>query len=196
MTVYGIYFFGIFVMILNKTKNQHSSMQRILILSLTIVVAIFIYINVPILQVHVENLFELKPSSATTRIVGSFEYALEAPFWGVGAGNEINYFLANKDILGLEYYSLSGVVNNILAVIILYNGYIGLLIILAYLFIRYSKHCLNFLFVICVSFFAWGYFNTSGFFITLMLLEVYYMQKSLESSYEIKEFNLIYIDYT
>lgn len=166
MTVYGVYLAGLIVL-----YNKKSMTKKVTVVSIVLILSIVSFVSVPLIQSHVLNLINMEPSSSTTRLLGGFEYAMNSPFFGVGLGNIESYYLENNSMLGLTLLTERGTVNNILAVIKIFSGYIGLICFISYLFLKY-KYNNTFLHILFVSFFAWGNFNTAAFFFLLILLEV------------------------
>jgi hypothetical protein len=167
ITVYGVYLVGIFIINYSKSMNK-----KILITAFVTLFAFIAYFKIPLIQIHVNNLINLRTSSATTRIFGSFEYALKSPFQGVGLGNIENYYLENIGLLNLKYFSTQGAVNNIFSAIRLASGSVGFLFFIVFVTSKYYKQVKQYLLIFLFSFFAWGHLNTSSFFFLLILLEM------------------------
>ena len=170
MTVYIIYVAGVLIYYYKKT-NGKINIKVLMILLVLVIGCIVLYSMVPIVQTHINNLLSLRKSSATTRVLGWWEYIMKAPFWGIGAGNEVNYFVTN--LYGdMKLFSTAGVLNNILGVVIVYSGVVGVIFFLVYLLSTYCKICWDFLLLFFVSFFAWGHFNTAAFCSLFILLNL------------------------
>lgn len=168
LTVYGLLSAGLVLYFWKRIKSPFQSTGITVLILITL---IFLYHRVGIISTHVENLITLKPSSSTTRIFGSLIYAYLAPPTGVGFGNLENYY-QSQFTQHIELLITGGVVNNIFAAIKIISGYIGLLLFILLLVKSYSKSNIVFLTIVILSCFAWGNFNSSGFFTFLILLEV------------------------
>ncbi|MDU6855741.1 MAG: hypothetical protein E6370_11940 [Clostridiales bacterium] len=182
LTVYIVYISGIALIYIDKSK-----LKKLKIIPVLIVIFYILYNSVPIIQVHINNLITLNPSSATTRLLGGFEYAINAPFCGVGLGNVENYYHYNLNEMNLRFLTTRGTVNNIIAVVKVFSGYIGVISFILFIFSKYYKKCKVLLKVIVISFFSWGNFNTAGFFFMVILLEIQRLKFiDKEKGYEIK----------
>lgn len=167
ITVYGVYLVGIFIINYSKSMNK-----KILITAFVALFASIAYFYIPLIQIHVNNLLNMRNSSATTRVFGSFEYALKSPLLGVGLGNIENYYHENVGLLDLKYFSTEGAVNNIFSAIRLVSGIIGSLFFLVFVLSKYYKQTKQYLLIYLFAFFAWGHLNTSSFFFLLILMEI------------------------
>lgn len=182
LTVFFIYVIGVLFTFFRK-----SYIRKIVLL---IILFLFIFISflyIDIFETHITNLINFQSSSATTRLLGGFEFAFKTPFFGVGLSNVENYYAYYGTSLNLEYFSTVGSINNIFAVVRAVFGLSGFLIFLIFLYTRYFKINKRFFVLFITSFFAWGYFNTSLFFFLLILLELFRIKKKnnrMENSYE------------
>lgn len=183
ITVYGVYLVGMFIINYSKSMNK-----KILITAFVALFASIAYFNIPLIQIHINNLLNLRNSSATTRVFGSFEYALKSPLLGVGLGNIENYYLENIGLLNLNYFSTQGAVNNIFSAIRLVSGLVGLVFFLVFVLSKYYKLAKQYLLIYLFSFLAWGHLNTSSFFFLLILMEILRLKASLNNKNKVEKY--------
>ncbi|WP_190615350.1 hypothetical protein [Tepiditoga spiralis] len=181
LTIYGLLFMGIFTVIaMKKLKLKYKSLVYVSI----VIFSIVLYFSVPLVQNHIRNLIVLHPSSSTTRLVGGIIFALKTPYYGVGIGNLENYYNIKMNNVIIKLFTTGGAVNNIIAVIKIVSGYLGLFVFIWYLIKKYSKVCKDYLIILFVSFFTWGNFNSAGSFFFLIMLEILRINRKEKIKYE------------
>ena len=122
------------------------------------------------LRKRVFRAFALSEGSSVDRLLGGWELASKAPFYGVGLGNITNF---HDDLsIELNFTKEAGKIHNIFAVVLATTGYFGLLIFSLFLVYLTKKNIFFILFVI-ISGFAWGYFNSTPFWLLLLLIATY-----------------------
>ncbi len=155
--------------LLGKTK-RHKIINIYLTLSILLVVSLVVLTQTNIFQELIvsraEKMLSGDDGSTNQRVLGAFEtIALLKKrefFTGVGLGQMAPYFTSFDFKLEHFYKGEHFGINNIIVVIILETGIIGLVLFLLFI-ISFTRHqFIYFLFFIILSF-SWGYFNTPFF---------------------------------
>jgi hypothetical protein len=119
---------------------------------------------------RISNISSLKEGSATTRLLGGWEYALNTPVSGIGFGNVENYY--NQNLVSEDLSYAKGNVHNILALTYIISGVVGLFLFVLFILLLFQKSVYSTLFIFA-TFFAWGAFNTTNLWFILILFSVY-----------------------
>ncbi len=181
LVVYGIYLGALFILYYRGSLLKKS-------LTILTVISLFVlsYLTVSLVQTHIRNLLSMKPSSASSRIFGGFEYVFKVNPMGIGMGQITNYYEYYKDTLNFKLVTNNGTVHNVIPAFILYFGVLGFLLFFIYIFKEYKYSKRN-LCILIISFFAWGAFNGALFFTLLIIIDAYNVvnkRKSIELSKE------------
>lgn len=116
--IYAFYFF--------RVRNPRLFKRTLLLLLPAAAAALFLATNGYVLG-RVKNLFALKDRSGVVRTVGGFYFLKYTPFYGVGLGNQANYYHSlDSGVREMEWFSGSGEFYNILLVAVITMGYIGM----------------------------------------------------------------------
>lgn len=132
-------------------KKMINMLGGVFLIALSLII---IVIKVDFIRLRLSLLFSSNDRSAIIRTVGTFHYLLDTPWYGTGIGNNALYYQS----LGwgdTYYYSEGGEAFNVLVVIALTMGYIGLIgiLIYQYSFLKTNKKLfLSFI----LSDFGWG----------------------------------------
>lgn len=119
---------------------------------------------------RMDRLSSLSEYSSADRLLGSWELAFNAPFYGVGVGNIVNY---NKHSnFKFKFVKPDRKVHNIFAAILSSSGLLGLIMFLIFYFILIRKN-FKFGIFLFISGFAWGKFNATPFWFFLILVSTY-----------------------
>lgn len=122
---------GIYFIYYWNPRNRRKFITMIGGVSLVVIAFIIIVHKVDFIRLRLSLLMSSDDRSAIIRTVGTFHYLLDTPWYGTGIGNNALYYqsLGWGDTF---YYSEGGEAFNVLVVIALTMGYIGLLGILIY----------------------------------------------------------------
>lgn len=124
---------------------------------------------------RVSNIISLTDGSSTRRLFGGFELAKEFPFYGIGLGNLQNFYYSLSKTFE---YAIGWKVHNIFPIIFSVSGIIGVCVFLYFLYQLNRNNYLLGIFLLG-GFFTWGYFNTTPFWVFLLLIYTGNMSRPL-----------------
>lgn len=128
---------------------------------------------------RVRNLIDMKDRSGTVRLFGGFKFLENIPWYGVGIGNQKEFYFS---LLGLNgdsvYYGGSGEFYNIIVVAIISFGYIGAIALLGFFYYRVQNKKI-FISLVAI-FFATGRLFTPTFFVFVIFCDV--LNKTIETN--------------
>lgn len=170
---------GIGLLVLNyfllSIKNKVVKTKKAIVITLGFVGILAIIINNVYVTTRIGNIISLTDGSGTKRLLGGFELAKEFPFYGIGIGGLRNfYYSLNKTF----EYATSWTIQNIIPIILSYSGIVGLILFLVFLY-QLNKNNVFLGIFLFGTFFTWGYFNTTPFWLFLILIATGNIYKNL-----------------
>lgn len=150
------------------------SKKAIFFISVFLGVLAFVASNEYVIR-RVSNIISLTEGSGTRRLFGGFELAKEFPFYGIGLGNLQNFYYSLSKTFE---YATGWQIHNVFPIIFSVSGIIGVCVFLYFLYQLNRNNYLLGIFLLG-SFFTWGYFNTTPFWVFLLLIYTGNMSRSL-----------------
>ncbi len=124
-----------------------------------------LYCSSDYIQNRVMRMVRMEDYSAVLRTFGTFHALLDAPWYGVGAGNHAAYFMRFGKT---EWYNGTGEFYNVIILSALTMGYLGMAGLLLYQY-YFLKQRPKLLFVFLVTQGGWGYLFSTPVWVFLIL---------------------------
>lgn len=175
--IYALYFFNI--------KNQKNVLRLIFGWSALIILICAVYLNNEYIRNRIIRVMQMQDYSSVLRTFGTLHALIDAPWYGVGIGNNANYF---KRFGKTMWYNGTGEFYNVIIIAAITIGYLGMIGILLYQY-YYLRHRLKLLFAFMITQCGWGYlFSTPGWtFLVLSSVLIYYADNKKDMLHKSKD---------